>query len=167
MSFSKVLSFSLIVAVATSTPVLKSSSRVLRRDDPPAPSTYPLGDACGNEWQYLNFNPNDATDSAHLMMLHDVICTGELRAVSDFGVVSAQVNLKPYARYFPASEEGDDTQRNVASVLGLITGTSSSDGAIGEVVGGMIVDNLGKFQTNISRMVFQDCSIILFECNMS
>ncbi|MCJ1330054.1 hypothetical protein MMC10_006735 [Thelotrema lepadinum] len=147
MSLSKFISLSLVVAVATASPVLKSPSRVLRRD-PPAPSAYPLGDACDHEWQYLNFNPSDATDSAHLMTLHNVICSGEMRAVSSYGQASAQSNLKPYARYFPPSDEDDDTQGQVASVLGLIAGTSSTDGAIGAVVGGMVVDNL-DFGTNV------------------
>ena len=152
MSLSKFISLSLVVAVATASPVLKSPSRVLRRD-PPAPSAYPLGDACDHEWQYLNFNPSDATDSAHLMTLHNVICSGEMRAVSSYGQASAQSNLKPYARYFPPSDEDDDTQGQVASVLGLIAGTSSTDGAIGAVVGGMVVDNLGK-----SPSIFRSCN---------
>ena len=49
MSLSKVLSLTLVVAVARASPVLNNLSRVLRRDLP-APSTYPLGDACGHEW---------------------------------------------------------------------------------------------------------------------
>lgn len=64
MSLSKVLSLALVIAVARASPV-NNPSRVLRRD-PPAPSTYPLGDSCSHEWQYLNFNPDDNTDKAHL-----------------------------------------------------------------------------------------------------
>ena len=143
MSLSKVLSLALVVALARASPVLSNPSRVLRRD-PPTPSAYPLGDACGHEWQYLNFNPDDDTDKAHLQTLHNVICSGEMRAISDFGQLSAQDVLAPYKRYFPESDDEDDFQTHVKDVLGLITGTSSSDGAIGAVVGTFVVDNLGE-----------------------
>lgn len=143
MSLSKVLSLALVVAVACASPVFNNPSRVLRRD-PPAPSAYPLGSACGHEWQYLNFNPDDDTDKAHLQKLHDVICSGELRAISSYGQISAQDVLAPYKRYFPESDEEDDFQTHVKDVLGLIAGTSSTDGAIGTVVGTFVVDNLGE-----------------------
>ena len=143
MSLSKVLSIALVVAVARASPVLNSPSRVLRRD-PPAPSAYPLGDACGHEWQYLNFNPDDDTDSAHLQTLHNVICSGEMRAISSYGQASAPDALAPYKRYFPESDEEDDFQTHVNDTLGLIAGTSSTDGAIGTVVGTFVIDNLGE-----------------------
>ncbi|KAI4166941.1 MAG: hypothetical protein LQ343_007613 [Gyalolechia ehrenbergii] len=118
MPCSKVISLALFVAVARASPVLHSPS--LLRRDPPAPSAYPLGDACGHEWQYLNFNPEDDTDKAHLQKLHDVICSGEMRAISSYGHVSAQDVLAPYKRYFPESDEEDDFQTHVKDVLGLI-----------------------------------------------
>lgn len=142
MSLSKVLSLALFVAVARASPI-HSPSRILRRD-PPAPSAYPLGDACGHEWQYLNFNPDDNTNRAHLQKLHDVICSGEMRAISSYGQASAQDVLAPYKRFFPESDPEDDFQTHVKDVLGLIAGTSSTDGAIGSVVGTFVVDNLGE-----------------------
>ena len=144
MFLSKVLSLALVAAVTSARPGLNNPTRVIRRD-PPAPSAFPLGDACEHEWQYLNFNPNDATDRAHLQRLHDVICDGSMRAVSSFGELAAESVLAPYKRYFPESEGEDDTETFVAEVLALITGTSSSDGAIGAIVGTFVVDNLGKF----------------------
>lgn len=146
MSLSKALSLALVVVVARTSPVLNNPSRVLPRD-PPAPSIYPLGDACDHEWQYLNFNPDDDTDKSHLQKLHDVICGGEMRAISSYGQASAQDVLAPYKRYFPESDEEDDFQTHVKDVLGLITGTSSTDGAIGTVVGTFVVDNLGELHT--------------------
>ena len=143
MSLLKVLSLTLVIAVARASPVLNNPSRVLRRD-PPAPSAYPLGDACGHEWQYLNFNPDDDTDKAHLQKLHDVLCSGEMRAISSYGQFSAQDVLAPYKRYFPESDAEDDVETHVKDVLGLIAGTSSTDGAIGSVVETFVVDNLGE-----------------------
>ncbi|ERF76598.1 hypothetical protein EPUS_09184 [Endocarpon pusillum Z07020] len=141
MSLSKVLSLALILAVARASPVLNNPSPVLRRD-PPAPSTYPLGEACDHEWQYLNFNPDDDTDKAHLELLHYVICSREIRMMSILGQISAKDVLAPYKRYFPESDEEDDFQTHVKDVLGLIAGTSSPDELIGTVVGTFVVDNL-------------------------
>ena len=143
MSLSKVLSLALIVAVARASPVIKNPSRVLRRD-PPTPSTYPLDDACGHEWQYLNSNPEDDTDKAHLQTLHNVVCSDEMRAISRYGQISAQDALAPYNRYFQESDEEDDFQTHIQDVLGLIVGTNSTDGAIGTVVGTFVVNYLGE-----------------------
>ncbi|CAF9934268.1 MAG: hypothetical protein HETSPECPRED_009165 [Heterodermia speciosa] len=153
MSLSRVLSLTLFAAAALASPVLNSPSRVLRRD-PPSPSTYPLGDACDHEWQYLNFNPDDDTDKAHLQTLHDVICVGEMRAISSYGQSSAERALAPYKRYFPESDEEDDFQTNVKDVLGLIAGTSSTDGAIGTVVGTFVIDNLGELHIPLWSLLF-------------
>ncbi|KAI9663191.1 MAG: hypothetical protein M1821_008239 [Bathelium mastoideum] len=141
MSSSKSLSLALVVAVAHAGPILNNPSRVLRRDQP-TPSAYPLGDACGHEWQYLNFDPTDDTDQAHLQTLHNVICSGEMRAISSYGQASAQGVLAPYKRYFPESDAEDDFQTHVSDVLALIAGMSSTDGAIGNIVGTFVVDNL-------------------------
>lgn len=156
MPCSKVISLALFVAVARASPVLHSPS--LLRRDPPAPSAYPLGDACGHEWQYLNFNPEDDTDKAHLQKLHDVICSGEMRAISSYGHVSAQDVLAPYKRYFPESDEEDDFQTHVKDVLGLIAGTSSTDGAIGTVIGSFVVDNHGEL---LIRVLASSCLVSL------
>ena len=66
-----------------------------------------------------------------------------MRAVSSYGQYSAQNVEAPYKRYFPESDDEDDFQTHVSDVLGLIAGTSSTDGAIGTVVGTFVVDNLG------------------------
>ncbi|KAF7190834.1 hypothetical protein HII31_07993 [Pseudocercospora fuligena] len=124
---------------------LPSPSQVVdKRADPPAPSAYPLGDACGNEWQYLNFNPDDDTDKSRLQKLHDVICKGELRALSSWGAAAAQdaktsIN-EAYDLYF--ATENPDSRDVVYDVLMMIAGQSSTEGMIGEIVGTMIVDNL-------------------------
>ncbi|KAF2228667.1 hypothetical protein EV356DRAFT_495133 [Viridothelium virens] len=141
MYLSKTHSLALLIAVARASRFLNHPSRVLRRN-PPTPSAYPLGDACGHEWQYLNFNPDDDTDEAHLRTLHDIICGDEMRAISSYGQFSAQDVLAPYKRYFPESDEEDDFQTHVKDVLGLIAGMSDTDGAIGSIVGTFVVDNL-------------------------
>ncbi|KAJ7915390.1 hypothetical protein B0H13DRAFT_1610500 [Mycena leptocephala] len=138
MSLSKILSLALAVAVVHASCLPNTPSRVLQSAGPPAPSTYPLGDACGHEWQYLNFDPEHETDIGRLQTLHNVICSGELRTLSSHGKVSALAGDNVYLRYFPKSDEDDDTQAQVSSVLGLIAGT---DGAIGSVVESFVVDN--------------------------
>lgn len=144
MSLSKAISLALAVAAVRASPILNNPSRVVHRADPPAPSSYPLGDACGHEWQYLNFNPEDETDKAHLETLHDVLCIGEMRAVSSYAEGAAARALAPYKRYFAVSDEEDDFQSHVKDVLHLIAGESSTDGAVGSIVGTFVVDNLGK-----------------------
>lgn len=144
MSLSKVLSLALVAAVARANPALEGPTRVVPRN-PPAPSAFPLGDACDNEWQYVNFNSDDDTDKVHLQKLHDVICSGEIRAISSHGLVSARDLLAPYRRYFAESDDENDFQTHVKDVLGLIAGTSSTDGPVGSVVKTFVVDNLGEF----------------------
>lgn len=140
MSMPKALALALLAATAIANPL--RPSRVQRRD-PPAPSSYPLADACGHEWQYLNFDTGNANDVAHLQTLHDIICSGEMRAISSYGSNSAATGNRVYQRYFALSDDEDDSQGNVESALNLIAGTSSTDGSIGEVVGTFVVDNLG------------------------
>ncbi|KAI2625594.1 hypothetical protein GGR54DRAFT_506556 [Hypoxylon sp. NC1633] len=66
MSRSKTLALALSVTSVVANPLpVNPASRVVRRDVP-APSAYPIGDACGNEWQYLNFDPNNDADNGHL-----------------------------------------------------------------------------------------------------
>ncbi|KAI0907004.1 hypothetical protein F4823DRAFT_630785 [Ustulina deusta] len=134
------LALSAVAVVANPLP-LSRPSRVVPRD-PPAPSAFPLGDACGNEWKYLNFNPEDDTDKSHLQTLHDIICSGELRAVSSWGAYSATHSNAVYQRYFPLSDDEDDFEDHVNSVLSKIAGESSTDGMIGQVVATFVVDNL-------------------------
>ncbi|KAI0429121.1 hypothetical protein F5Y09DRAFT_268536 [Xylaria sp. FL1042] len=139
MSSSKflVMALSAISVVANPIP-LDQPTRVVPRS-PPTPSAYPLGAACGNEWQYLNFKPNDNTDKAHLQTLHDIICSGEVRALARAGVDAATKTNAVYKRYFPLTDEEDDFEGHVISVLSRIAGT---DGMIGQVVGAFVVDNL-------------------------
>jgi len=144
MQLSVFLSLALAVRISHSSPIIKSPSRVAARQAP-EPSTYPLGEACGHEWKYLNFNPEDATDQGRLQKLHDVICSGEMRAVSAWGREAALNNAAPYARYFPPSDEEDDTQAQTAEILLLIAGTSTADdGAVGALVETFVIDNLGR-----------------------
>lgn len=67
-----------------------------------------------------------------------------MRTIASYGQSSAQDVLAPYKRYSPESDKDDDFQTHVKDVLGLIAGTSSTDGAIGTVVGTFVVDNLGE-----------------------
>ncbi|KAI1317619.1 hypothetical protein F5Y16DRAFT_406595 [Xylariaceae sp. FL0255] len=100
-------------------------------------------DACGNEWQYLNFDTNNDTDVEHLYTLHDIICSEEVRALASYGSLAATAGNAVYKRYFTLSNDIDgDTQGDVASVLNLIAGTSDTDGLIGDVAGTFVVDNL-------------------------
>ncbi|EME43030.1 hypothetical protein DOTSEDRAFT_72430 [Dothistroma septosporum NZE10] len=146
MALVQALILALSVPSSRASPLSVSPSRIAARADPPAPSTYPLdGGACGNEWQYLNFDPTSDTDQAHLLTLHNVICSGEMRAISSWGATSAQDVNVPYKRYFPENDpdDADDvTEENVYDVLIKIAGESSTDGMIGEVVGGFVIDNL-------------------------
>lgn len=143
MSLSKALYLALIVAVSHADAV------------PPTPSAYPLSEPCVHEWQYLNFNPNNATDKAHLEKLHDVICGAELRAVLSYGELAAKDFLPPYTRYFPSgdNEFNGNPQDLVVNALHIISGGDVGDGAIGTVVETLVVDNLGEFHI---------CAVIFF-----
>lgn len=150
MSLLKISLAALLVACANGTPVYPSK---VIRDDDPKPSPFPLGEACGNEYQYLNFDPENDTDKKRLQKLHDVICMGELRALSSRGAEAAtevqdQGNLV-YDVFFADDEEDEDenTPGSVHSVLMIIAGASSTEGMIGKAVGKMVVDNKGKSQT--------------------
>lgn len=142
MSLSKVLSLALVVAVARASPVQQP---IL------SPPPQPTCAFCLPTWRclrpqvvYLNFNSDKNTDKAHLRKLHNVICSDEMCTMSSYGQISTQDVHAPYKRYFPESNEGDDFQTHVKDILGLIAGTSSTDGAIGTVVGTSVVDNLGE-----------------------
>ena len=126
------------------TPVTHASSNV-RRDGPPAPSPYPLGDPHPNEWQYLNFDPNNDNDKTHLAQLHDVIGfdLNELLASSE-DAVSKINNI--YLRYFPPSDVEDDFQGHVASVYEQL----GTNGGASPLVATFIVDNNG----NKSQIIF-------------
>lgn len=128
MSLSKVLSIALIVALSHANAV------------PPTPSAYPLSKPCAHEWQYLNFNPNDAKDKAHLQKLHDFICNGELRAVVAYGKLAAEDFLASYTRYFPSGDEETDSfsQVQVEEALNLISEEDVIDRSL-------VVDNFGEF----------------------
>jgi hypothetical protein len=148
MSLPKTISLALVVALACATPLPKTPTRILPRDELPKPSAYPGKEGpCAHEWQYLNFNKDDIDDKQRLEKLHHTICSGEMRALTSYGSGAAARLLAPYKRFFPQNdEEGnyDYLQGHVVKVLDLITGTSSSDGAIGSIVESFVVDNWGK-----------------------
>ena len=126
------LSLALTVAVSHADPILNSQSPILRQD-PPTPSTYPLNEPCVPEWQYLNFNPDDANDKIRLEKLHNVLCIGELRAVLNEKKLSARKDaLTPYRRYFPAPEEFNNFFQTRIQEIGASVGT-------------LVVDNFGGF----------------------
>ena len=86
-----------ILAIAKAKPLPNAPTKVARQTSA-EPSSYPLGDSCGNEWKYLNFNKDDATDKSRLQKLHDVICVGEMRSLSGWGADAAGVSLKSIAK---------------------------------------------------------------------
>ncbi|KAG9186105.1 hypothetical protein G6011_02661 [Alternaria panax] len=109
MTLTKVFSLAPIaVAMVHANPISSTPTRLTARVDPPKPSAYPLDNPYTNEWQYLNFNPNDATDKAHLEQLHHILCIGEMIVITSYGAGSAERALKPYLRYFGPNEEPDD-----------------------------------------------------------
>lgn len=139
MSVLKSLLVAVSIAAANANPI--SPSIVARA----TPSDFPLGEPCGNEWKYLNFDPDNTAHKEHLQKLHDVICSGELRAVSARGFYAADQTatsiIEVYDVFF---ETGDGTPAKVSEVLKKIAGQGSDEGMIGEAVGSMIVDNTGK-----------------------
>lgn len=140
MSLSKALLVAVCVVVANASPI--SPSKVGRAAA--EPSNFPLSDACGNEWKYVNFDPEDDTDKTHLQKLHDVICIGELRALSARGAYAATqrktTDNVAYDVFFDPDDEGTSI---VNEILMKIAGQSSTEGMIGEVVGTMVVDKNG------------------------
>lgn len=157
MFLSKTLPLACLATLAFSSPLPRTPTEVLRRELP-SPSAYPLEEgACEHEWQYLNFDTNNSNDVAHLKQLHHIICSGEMRALSSYGSGAASSNLAPYKRFYPQNDDEDnwdDLQAGVVKVLDLITGTSSSDGAIGSIVGSFIVDNTdfgAKYPDNANK----------------
>lgn len=137
------LPLALIVAVSHADATLNNSqSRILRHDPPPTPSTYPLNEPCVPEWQYLNFNPNDANDKIRLEKLHNVLCSGELRAVLNEKKLSARRNVfAPYQRYFPPSEEFNHFFQSQIQEIKAFVGT-------------FVVDNFGRFLYQSARSFF-------------
>lgn len=77
MPFFKTLILAISIAAVNATPLPYTPSKVLPRD-PLAPSTYPRDDACGDEWQYVNFDSTNAGDKSHLRTPHNLICCGEV-----------------------------------------------------------------------------------------
>ena len=70
-----------------------------------------------------------------------------MRAISSWGAGSARDANLPYRRYFPGNDPEDDddeTEENVEAVLTKIAGQSSTEGMIGDIVGGFVIDNLGE-----------------------
>ncbi|KAK5994168.1 hypothetical protein PT974_07610 [Cladobotryum mycophilum] len=103
MSLSKVLLVALFIAAANAKPL--SPSKVVRAEAA-APSTFPLGDACGNEWKYLNFDPKNDAHKVHLQELYDVICISELRAISSWGQRPLRTARQPSTTGNSCSDEG-------------------------------------------------------------
>ncbi|EMD66494.1 hypothetical protein COCSADRAFT_353794 [Bipolaris sorokiniana ND90Pr] len=151
MTFLKAFSFALALASAVhAKPISNSPTRVVARQAPPEPSSYPLGDACTNEWRYLNFDPDNETDKAHLELLHNILCSGEMLAITSYGAGAAERALKPYLRHFGLNEEQDDPaerpdeyhfQNHVKNVLNLLAGDGENNVKLGAVVGSFVVDN--------------------------
>ena len=140
MSLIKAFTLLVSIAAVNATPLPDTPSRVVRRDAP-SPSTYPLGDACGNEWQYVNFDPENDSDKSHLGTLHNLICSGEVRAYIGWGIDSADNGNEVYKDFFA---DDDETKANVASVLKLLQGDDIPGTYAGDVVGKMVIDNLGN-----------------------
>ncbi|OBS24203.1 hypothetical protein FPOA_04750 [Fusarium poae] len=138
MSLSKLL-MAVCLAAAHAKPL--SPSKVSRRQNP-SPSNYPLEDACGNEWKYLNFDPNNDGDRARLELLHDVLCSGELRGISSWGAFAAsERQTSENVVYDVFFDTEDDTPSKVNDVLITIAGADTVGIMAGSKVGDMIIDN--------------------------
>ncbi|XP_014551417.1 hypothetical protein COCVIDRAFT_42284 [Bipolaris victoriae FI3] len=151
MTFSKAFALALALATAVhAKPISNPPTRVVARQASPEPSSYPLGDACTNEWRYLNFDPENETDKAHLELLHNILCIGEMLAITSYGAGAAESALMPYLRHFAVNEEQDDPderpdeyhfQDHVKNVLNRLAGDGQNNVKLGEVVGSFVVDN--------------------------
>lgn len=161
MTFSKAFVLALALATAVhAKPISNPPTRVVARQAPPEPSSYPLGDACTNEWRYLNFDPENETDKAHLELLHNILCIGEMLAITSYGAGAAESALMPYLRHFAVNEEQDDPderpdeyhfQDHVKNVLNRLAGDGQNNVKLGEVVGSFVVDNKGKLDSSALR----------------
>jgi len=127
-----------LASLGKPSPLPNLPSKVVRQE-PPVPSTYPLGDPCGNEWQYVNFDPANAADMSHLSTLHNRICSSQLRAYIGWGIDSANKGNKVYQDFLL---DDDESKGIVASVLGLLQGPNEAGKLIGDVVRAMVIDNL-------------------------
>jgi hypothetical protein len=78
--------------------------------------------------------------------LHNLICSGELRAYLSWGYKSATDENNIFKCFFEADDE-----KVPVSVLGLLQSTDASGTFIGDVVGGMIIDNNGKLTSDRSN----------------
>ncbi|GKU07301.1 hypothetical protein FLAG1_07520 [Fusarium langsethiae] len=138
MSLSRVL---IIVCLAAVHAKPLTPSKISHRQDP-SPSSYPLEKACGNEWKYLNFDPNNEGHRARLELLHDVICSGELRGISSWGSFAAsERQTSENMVYDDFFDTEDETPEKVQDVLITIAGEQTEGSRVGPKVGDMIVDN--------------------------
>ena len=120
-------------------PISIGASKV-RREDPPAPSPYPLGGAFPNEWQYLNFDSTNDNDKTHLGQLHDDVMKFDLKMLLANTPDAAAKANKIYLRYFAKSDDEDDFQKTVASVYNML----GDNGGPSELVKTFIIDNKGN-----------------------
>ncbi|KAK4981773.1 hypothetical protein LTR50_007884 [Elasticomyces elasticus] len=137
------LSKALALALASSITLLLANANPLPdkvRRDPPAPSAYPIGTACPNEWQYLNFNPDDPTDQAHLQQLHEVVCGYDIVPLIISGIDAGSHVNGVYLRYFPNSDAEDDYVANVLSVYRKLYPQDSGTN-LGPLAATFVIDN--------------------------
>ena len=125
---------------ALANPLLPPSK--VRRDDPPAPSDYPLDEPCGGEWKYLNFDPKNSNDKTHLLQLHTAICT-DMDGILEGALDAVSHANKNYLRYFPPKDDDDDYPSQITDVLNKLYSTSS--GGIAPLIESFTIDNKGIF----------------------
>uniref|UniRef100_A0A4E9DF17 Lysine-specific metallo-endopeptidase domain-containing protein n=1 Tax=Gibberella zeae TaxID=5518 RepID=A0A4E9DF17_GIBZA len=142
MSLSQVLVTTLCLIASQAHGIPLSPSKISSRQNP-SPSSYPLkGGACGNEWKYLNFDTNKDGDRAHLELLHDVICSGELRGIASWGAFAAtERQTSENVVYDLFFDTEDDTPAKVDNVLMNIAGETTEGSKAGPKVAKMIIDN--------------------------
>ncbi|KAK6711058.1 hypothetical protein SNK05_005489 [Fusarium graminearum] len=145
MSLSQVLVTTLCLIASQAHGIPLSPSKISSRQNP-SPSSYPLkGGACGNEWKYLNFDTNKDGDRAHLELLHDVICSGELRGIASWGAFAAtERQTSENVVYDLFFDTEDDTPAKVDDVLMNIAGETTEGSKAGPKVAKMIIDNSGN-----------------------
>ncbi|KAI0140352.1 hypothetical protein BJ166DRAFT_116719 [Pestalotiopsis sp. NC0098] len=123
-------------AVATPTKTRNAPSRVAARDT--EPSSYPGGDgdACTNEFQYLNFDVSDDAQLTRVKAIHQAACTG-LPQLLVLGYENLSDEDKTvFGRFF---SNDDDTNDEVGQVYSALVDTSN--GEFTSIVADMIIDN--------------------------
>ena len=105
----------LTLALAQANPTRIEPSPIAKREDPSAPSHYPLGDSaeCPNELRYLNFDTGKEGDVKRLEKLHKVFCTKFNFLTIAGSTATNDADRTIYERFSPESDNEDDYRAQV------------------------------------------------------